>query len=117
MQDLIKLDISEAEKHGNLKHCASVYNPDNDSIIPGVDSYGPRVLLILPIYLNTIISHWPRLLITILDVVKEAFGTPVEIEYAVDLTKDENGKASFYLLQIKPLVGSGGGYNIDPENN
>jgi len=31
-------------------------------------------------------------------------GTAVEIEYAVDLTKDEDGKASFYILQIKPLI-------------
>ncbi|MCK7539361.1 MAG: hypothetical protein MZV63_54845 [Marinilabiliales bacterium] len=27
----------------------------------------------------------------------------------------KNDKASFYLLQIKPLVGSGAGYAIDPE--
>jgi len=52
----------------------------------------------------------------VLDVVTEAFGTPVEIEFAVDLTKDNNGSTSFYLLQIKPLVGSGAGYNIDPES-
>ncbi len=52
----------------------------------------------------------------VLDVVTEAFGTPVEIEFAVDLTKDKEGKASFYLLQIKPLVGSGAGYSIDPES-
>ena len=30
------LDISEAEKHGTLKHCASVYNADNDRIEPGL---------------------------------------------------------------------------------
>ena len=51
----------------------------------------------------------------VLDVVTEAFGTPVEIEFAVDLTKDKSGNASFYLLQIKPLVGSGAGYSIDPD--
>ena len=43
-------------------------------------------------------------------------GAPVEIEYAVDLDKDAEGKATFYLLQIKPLVGSGAGYSIDPES-
>ncbi len=111
---LIKLDVSEAEKHGNLKHCASVYNPDNDSIIPGLDSYGPRVINFANILKYDYIPL-AETISTILDVVKEAFGTSVEIEYAVDLTKDENGRASFYLLQIKPLVGSGGGYNIDPK--
>ena len=41
---LITLDISDAERHGTLKHSASVYNPDNDTIIPGLDSPGPRVI-------------------------------------------------------------------------
>ena len=31
-------------------------------------------------------------------------GSPVEIEYAVDLEKAENGLPTFYLLQIKPLI-------------
>jgi hypothetical protein len=34
----------------------------------------------------------------------------------VDLTKDKDGHASFYLLQIKPLIGSIAGYDIEPEN-
>jgi hypothetical protein len=40
----------------------------------------------------------------ILNVVEEAMGSPVEIEFAVDLDKDKKGNASFYLLQIKPLI-------------
>ncbi|HKL67372.1 MAG TPA: PEP/pyruvate-binding domain-containing protein, partial [Bacteroidales bacterium] len=36
---LVRLDVSDSEKHGTLKHCASVYNPDNDTIEPGIDSY------------------------------------------------------------------------------
>jgi len=47
-----------------------------------------------------------------LDIIREALGSPVEIEYAVNLNKDKDGKASFYLLQIKPLVGSENNYNI-----
>jgi hypothetical protein len=39
----------------------------------------------------------------------------VEIEFAVDLKKDQSGNASFYLLQIKPLVGRYAGYSIDPD--
>ena len=114
MQDLIILDISEAEKHGTLKHSASVLNTDNDTIIPGLDSPGPRVINFADILKYDYIPLASTLKI-VLDVVTEAFGTPVEIEFAVDLTKDEAGNASFYLLQIKPLVGTGAGYNIDPE--
>jgi len=49
-------------------------------------------------------------------VVEEAIGNPSEIEFAVDLTKDNDGNATFYLLQIKPLTGSTAGYNIDPDS-
>ena len=112
---LISLEISEAEKHGTLKHSASVYNKDNDSIVPGLDSPGPRVVNFANILKYSYIPLADTLKI-ILDVVKEAFGTSVEIEFAVDLNKDKDGQATFYLLQIKPLVGSGAGYNIEAES-
>ena len=35
----------------------------------------------------------------VLDVVTEAFGTPVEIEFAVDLTKDESGMLPFIFFR------------------
>ena len=50
---------------------------------------------------------------TVLDIVKEALGAPVEIEFAIDLKKDKDYKASFYLLQIKPLFGSAQDYEIN----
>jgi hypothetical protein len=112
---LIALDISHAENHGTLKHSASVLNKDNDTIIPGLDATGPRVINFADILKYDFVPLAPTLKI-VLDVVTEAFGTPVEIEFAVDLTKDETGNASFYLLQIKPLVGTGAGYSIDPES-
>jgi len=107
------LDIGDAEKHGTLNHVASVLNPDNDTINPGLDSPGPRVINFADILKYNYIPLAPALK-TVLDVVTEACGTPVEIEFAVDLTRDESGNASFYLLQIKPLLGTGAGYNIDP---
>jgi CheY-like chemotaxis protein len=110
---LITLDISRAEEHGTLKHSASVLNTDNDTIIPGLDMPGPRVINFADILKYNYIPLASTLQI-ILDVVAEATGNPSEIEFAVDLTKDEAGNASFYLLQIKPLVGSGAGYDIDP---
>ncbi len=112
---LISLDISKAETHGTLNHSASVMNVDNDTIIPGLDSTGPRVINFADILKYGYIPLASTLK-TILDVVAEATANPAEIEFAVDLTKDEDGNASFYLLQIKPLIGSGAGYTIDPES-
>lgn len=102
------LDISEAEKHGALKHLASVYNPYNDSISPGLDTYGPRVVNFADILEY---NYFPlaQTINIILNAVKDAFGSPVEIEYAVNLNKTVNGRPSFYLLQIKPLAGA---YNV-----
>lgn len=108
---LITMHISDAEKHGTLKHIASVLNIDNDTIVPGLDAVGPRVINFADILKYDYIPLASSLK-TVLDVVTEAFGTPVEIEFAVDLTKDESGNASLYLLQVKPLVGSGAGYSI-----
>ncbi len=108
------LDISDAENHGTLNHIASVLNPDNDTITPGLDSPGPRVINFADILKYNYIPLAATLK-TVLDVVTEACGTPVEIEFAVDLNRDETGNASFFLLQIKPLLGTGAGYNIDTE--
>ena len=109
---LIRMDISHAENHGTLNHSASVMNEDNDTIIAGLDSKGPRVVNFADILKYEYVPLASSLRI-VLDVITEAFGAPVEIEFAVDLTKDKAGNASFYLLQIKPLVGSGAGYSID----
>jgi hypothetical protein len=111
---LTMLDISHAERHGTLNHSASVLNTDNDTILPGLDSPGPRVINFADILKYNYIPLAPTLKV-VLDVVAEAFGTPVEIEFALDLTRDSSGNASFYLLQVKPLVGSGAGYSIDPD--
>nr|MBC8343779.1 pyruvate, phosphate dikinase [Bacteroidota bacterium] len=109
---LIRLDIDVAEKHQTLKHLASVYNADNQTINPGLDAAGPRIINFANILKYEYIPL-ANAIDVVLDVVKEAMGTPVEIEFAVDLNKDKDGKASFYLLQIKPLIGSSQDYTVD----
>lgn len=98
------LDISEAEKHGTLKHCVSVYNANNDRMEPGLSGYGPRVVNFANILQYDYIPLAKTISI-LLNAIKEAFGSPVEIEYAVDLNPGKNGLPTFYLLQIKPLIG------------
>ncbi len=112
---LVTLDISAAEEHGTIKHCASVLNPDNNTITAGLDYHGPRIINFADILKYNYIPLASTLR-TILDVVTEACGTPVEIEFAVDLTKDRDGNASFYMLQLKPIVGNRAEYNIDPDS-
>jgi hypothetical protein len=49
----------------------------------------------------------------VLDIVKESMGSAVEVEFAIDLNRDKNHKSSFYLLQIKPMLGNVDDYEVD----
>ncbi len=109
---LKKLDIWDAEKHKTLKHLASVYDPNNNSLYPGIEKKGQRVLDFANILKYNYISLADTI-DTILEIVREAMGAPVEIEFAVDLQKDNDKKASFYILQIKPLIGNVKNFDID----
>jgi len=109
---LRKLDIDDAERHGTLQHLASVYSAENNRIIPGLRNPGPRVINFADILKYNYIPL-AKTIDVVLDVVQEAMGTPVEIEFAVDLNKDNENKASFYLLQIKPMIGNVADYEIN----
>jgi len=109
---LMRLTVDDAERHGTLKHCASVYNPDNNTITPGLSKPGPRIVNFADVLKYNYVPL-ARTIEVVLDVVKEAMGSPVEIEFAVDLSRDANYRSTFYLLQIKPLIGNAQDYNID----
>jgi len=99
------LPLSEAQKHGTLNHSVSVFNSANGTIEPGISGHGPLIVDFANILKYDYIPL-AETINTMLDIVKEAMGIPVEIEFAVDLNKDNKGLSSFYLLQIKPLTGS-----------
>ena len=109
---LVRLSIAEAEKHGNLTHLVSVYDPENDRMQPGLSVNGPRILNFTNI-LNYNYIPLAKALEFILDVGKEAMGTPIEIEYALTLSNEPAGLPSFYLLQIKPLVGNAADFSFN----
>jgi len=111
---LRKLDIEDAERHETLKHIASVYSIDNNRITAGLNQPGPRVVNFADILKYNYIPL-AKTIEVVLDVVKEALGSPIELEFAVDLNKDKDYKASFYLLQIKPLIGNATDFNVDME--
>jgi len=103
MAAIRKYRISEAEKDGVLEHCASTYSIENDYITPGIGERGPRVLNFADIleYQHVPLSDALMLLMKLF---KQAMGSPVEMEYAIDLNNGENGWPTFYLLQLKPLI-------------
>jgi hypothetical protein len=103
LASLALLEIKDAENHGTLKHCVSTYNAANDRIEPGISVPGPRIIN----FANILKYNYIPLAETIdvmLKTLKDALGSPVEIEFAVDLNPTKNNLPSFYLLQVKPLV-------------
>jgi hypothetical protein len=110
--NLHRLPLSEAETDGVLTHLASVYDVDNERIEPGLSAPGPRILNFANILKYEYVPL-AKALNLIMDVGKEALGSAVELEYAVDLDKADNGKPSFFILQIKPMMGTGGEYTFD----
>ena len=112
LASLALLDISEAENNGSIKHCVSVYDQENDRVLPGLPVPGPRILNFANILKY---NHIPlaQTLDILLNIIKEALGSPVEIEYAVNLKLQENGLPTFYLLQIKPMIDNRFGIDFD----
>ena len=100
---LQKLDIDEAIRHGTMKHTASTFDFNNGRLIPGIDHQGITVVNFANVLKYNYIPL-AKTITTLLGIFKEALGIPVEIEFAVDLNKDEDERASFYVLQIKPVI-------------
>ena len=98
-----KYRIADAEKDGTLDYLASTYDFENDQLIPGIQQKGLRVIDFANLLKYNYLPFAETLQI-LLKLFREALGSPVEIEYAIDLEPAENGLPTFYLLQIKPLI-------------
>ncbi len=99
--NLLKLRLKEAEKEGPLRYVASTYDPQDQVIRDGYYEGGRKI-----ISFANILQHGMFPLAEILDKLLKAgqkeMGRPVEIEFAVDI--EDKQFASFYVLQIRPIV-------------
>ncbi len=114
MAAIAELDISVAEEHGVLKHCASVYTSD-DLLEPGLGARGPRVINFADILRYEYIPM-AQMISMILDLVKEAMGMPVEIEFAVELSNELDKPSNLHLLQVKPVVEMQTDFELDADS-
>ncbi len=95
------LDVAEAD--GALDALASTYSADNDRITDGLVRPGVRVVTFAPI-LNYGVFPLAALLDELMTDGENAFGQPVEIEFAVRLARQAGEIAQLGFLQIRPLV-------------
>lgn len=95
---MVHADLPDAEADGRLSLLASTYDPQADRLSPGITRTGPRVLdfsgilKLREIPLNDVIR-------TLMEVCQNAFGMPVEIEFAATLNPNRFG-----FLQVRPML-------------
>jgi hypothetical protein len=107
------LDIEFAEADPRFGLLASTWDAENDRLSPGIGARGPRIL-----DLANILKHealpFAEAIDMVLDMGSRSMGTPVEIEYALNLD-ESSGVPALYLLQLKPLIRSEGKGVVDVE--
>src|SRR5690606_36402805 len=81
----------------------STYSEENDNITDDLSRSGTRVVTFGPI-LRGKLFPLPEILELLLDMGTWGMGTPIEIEFAGNLTKDINHIKQFCVLQLRPLV-------------
>jgi len=100
---LEKLDVDIAKKHGVLDKVASTYLHRDDSLYPGLYDEGAIVIDFGPI-VNYDEIPLAKALKLLLRVGELALGYPVEIEFAVNFSRDESEPAELIILQIRSMI-------------
>ncbi len=95
--------IESAESDGTLGYVGSTYSPDNDTISDGISRPGMRVVTFAPL-LKYKLFPLPEILELLLDMGTWGMGTPIEIEFAVNMGSGKDKPKEFGLLQMRPLV-------------
>jgi hypothetical protein len=104
-QDMLlkKHDLSAAERDGTLTCVGSTYSPENDAVYDGLARSGTRLVTFAPILRNNIFPL-PQITELLLDMGTWGMGTPVEIEFAVNMSTTTGKPKEYGLLQMRPLV-------------
>jgi CheY-like chemotaxis protein len=95
------LDI--AERDGTLNLVGSTYSVDNHAVYDGLSRPGVRIVSFAPILKHEIFPLG-EILTHLAPIGERAFARPVEIEFAACLPHQVGETADFGFLQIRPLV-------------
>lgn len=91
------------EKDKTLKWLGSTFDIQNSYIRDGPHFKGPLVIT-MPFLLKYDRFPISEIIVKLLRMGKEALGTEVEIEFAINLDYKNETNHEFYLLQIRPMV-------------
>ncbi|HSL89079.1 MAG TPA: PEP/pyruvate-binding domain-containing protein [Ignavibacteriaceae bacterium] len=107
-----QFQISVAEADSTLSYVGATYSPENDAIYDGLSRMGIRVVNFSPVLKNKMFPL-AEVLELLLDMGTWGMGTPVEIEFAINMNPTDGNKKEFGLLQVRPLVISHEVENLD----
>ncbi len=95
--------LFDSEKDGTLFSVGSTYSPENETVYDGISRDGIRVVTFAPILKHKIFPL-PEILDMLIDMGAWGMGTPVEIEFAVNLSVPHGERKEFAMLQMRPMV-------------
>lgn len=101
--NLLRLNLKDADADGSLKFIVSTYDPYDQVIRDGYYPGGRKILSFVNV-LQHEVSPLADTLDQILHVGQDEMGRPIEIEFAVNIDPQNPGFATFYLLQVRPIV-------------
>jgi hypothetical protein len=101
--NLLRLNLKDADADGALKYIVSTYDPYDQIIRDGYYPGGRKILSFVNILQHDVFPLADTLT-QILHIGQNEMGRPVEIEFAVNINVKDPSKATFYLLQIRPIV-------------
>lgn len=101
--NLVKLNLKNAEADGSLRYIVSTYDPYDQIIRDGFYPGGRKIISFVNILQHDVFPL-AQTLDQILHIGQDEMGRPIEIEFAVNMDINDPKKATFYLLQIRPIV-------------
>ncbi|MCD7849891.1 MAG: phosphoenolpyruvate synthase [Parabacteroides sp.] len=101
--NLLRLNLKDADADGSLKFIVSTYDPYDQIIRDGYYPGGRKILSFVNILQHDVFPLADTL-DQILHVGQDEMGRPIEIEFAVNIDPENPERATFYLLQVRPIV-------------
>jgi hypothetical protein len=95
------LEVAEAD--ATLGPLGSTYSPDNDVVYDGISRPGVRLVSFAPILKHGVFPL-AEILSRLLELGSEGTSSPVEIEFAVNLSVPRGAPPEFGFLQMRPLA-------------
>lgn len=110
---IVKLPIKKAEDTPSFRHCAQTFDIYNQRLSSDFTQRTPRIVNFANIlkYEHVALA---KSLSVLLDFFAQAMGSPVEIEYTMNLSKGQ--KPTLHLLQLKPLIKQENDVEVDIQN-